>query len=347
MLWPERASNWRRQARPAQAAFARAAAAIAASERVVVGVSGEQFERARSILPHQVHVLEIESDDAWMRDVGPTFVINTSGDLRGVDWRFNAWGGLYADWRRDESVARRVLEYENCKRYEAPVVVEGGAFHVDGEGTLITTEQCLLGRNPKLSKLQLEEVLRDYVGARRVIWLPRGLPGDETHGHVDNLCCFVAPGEVLLTWCDDPAEPQYEISREAYERLLERSDARGRELRVHKLVHPRPQYRSADEALGITPSDGAMRREEGALLTASYVNFYIGNKIVAAPTFGLDSDDIALRQLQALFPTRQVVGIPSREILLGGGNIHCITQQIPVRGSSRRRDDPLAIRSGG
>ena len=335
MLWPERPDNWRLGAKPAQAAFAAVAAAIAGSEPVTMGVSAAQYDHARRMLPPSVRVVELSSNDAWMRDVGPTFVVNGRGGLRGVDWMFNAWGGLdggiYFPWDRDEAVAQKVIEVEGCDRYRAPFVLEGGSIHVDGQGTLITTEECLLNRNrnPHLTRGEIERHLQRYLGVEAVVWLGRGVHLDETDGHVDNLCAFVRPGEVVLTWTDDRRDPQYEISRDAWERLRQARDARGRAFKVHKLVQPGPLHMTQAEAEGIDAAEGSQPREAGARLAGSYVNFYIGNRRVVVPLLDPQRDAAALRKLKSLFPQREIVGVPGREILLGGGNVHCITQQVP------------------
>ena len=336
MLWPERPDNWRLGAKPAQQAFVTLASAIAGSEPVTMGVSAAQFANARRQLPPGVRVVELSSDDAWMRDVGPTFVVNDRGGLRGVDWHFNAWGGLdgglYFPWDRDDAVAHKVLEIERCDRYRAPFVLEGGAIHVDGQGTLITTEECLLNpnRNPGLSREQLDAQLKRYLGVDVVVWLGRGVHLDETDGHVDNLCAYVRPAEVVLTWTDDRNDPQYEISRDAFERLAEARDARGRRFKVHKLRQPGPLHMTAEESAGIDAAESSKPREAGGRLAASYVNFYIGTRRVVVPLLDPKRDGDALRTLRGLFPKREVVGVPGREILLGGGNVHCVTQQVPL-----------------
>ncbi len=335
MLWPERPDNWRENALPAQRAYAAVAAAIAKSELVTMGVSAGQFDSARRMLPKGVRVVEISSNDAWMRDVGPTFVVDRRGRVRGIDWMFNAWGGkaggVYADWELDDQVAAKVLEIESTPRYRAPFILEGGAIDVDGQGTLLTTEECLLdpNRNPALRRGQIESLLQRYLGVREIIWLSRGVFNDETDGHVDNLCCFVRPGEVVLTWCDDPEDPQYDISRAAFEVLSKARDSRGRRLKIHKLMQPGPLYMSAEEEAGIDPSHDCKRRRAGDRLAGSYVNFYIANRHVVMPLLDPRTDRAAKAALAKLFPRRKVVGVPSREILLGGGNIHCITQQQP------------------
>lgn len=337
MAWPERPDNWRDGARPAQAAYAEVAAAIAAAEPLTMAVSDGQFERARSLLPDSVRVVEISTDDAWMRDIGPTFVVDGGGRRRGVDWRFNAWGGreggLYFPWDRDDRAAAKLLEIEGDDRYRAPLVLEGGSVHVDGEGTVLTTEECLLNhnRNPELGREQIESRLRAYLGAERVVWLGRGVHGDETDGHVDNLACFARPGLALLTWSEDESDPQHEISLDARRRLEAASDARGRALEVVTLPSPGPLTIAPDEAEGVEPVEGTQPRRPGDRLAASYVNFYLANDRVVMPLLDERHDEAAAAILGGVFPEREVVGVPAREILLGGGNIHCITQQVPSR----------------
>lgn len=335
LLWPERPDNWRLGAKPAQAAFAAVAAAIARFESVTVGVSRAQFSNARLQLPVGVRVVELSSDDAWMRDVGPTFLVDARGRRRGVDWRFNAWGGLrgglYFPWDEDDRVAQKVLEIEGVDRYRAPFVLEGGAVHVDGEGTCITTEECLLNpnRNPELTREQIEAHLKGWLGAQVVIWLGKGVHTDETDGHVDNLCCFVRPGELCLTWTDDRRDPQYAISRDAFERLRDARDAQGREFRIHKLYQPGPLYMTKEEAAGVDHVEGTRPRAGGHRLAGSYVNLYIANRGVVVPLLDAQRDRAACAVLKRAFPEREIVGVPAREILLGGGSIHCITQQVP------------------
>jgi agmatine deiminase len=335
MLWPERPDNWRDGAKPAQAAYAAVAAAIAAAEPVTVGVSAAQFQNARARLPPEVRLLELTSNDAWVRDSGPTFLVDAKGRRRGVDWTFNAWGGLngglYFPWDRDDEVAQKVLEAEGVDRYRAPFVLEGGAIHVDGQGTCLTTEECLLNpnRNPHLSREEVEENLRRYLGVTQIIWLGQGVYLDETDGHIDELACFTSPGHVALTWTDDRSDPQYAISKDALERLKAARDARGRRLQVHKIHQPGPLFMTAAEAAGIDIRAGTRPRRAGDRLAASYINFYVANGCVVMPLYDKRRDAAALRTLKKLFPSRRVVGVETREIILGGGNIHCITQQVP------------------
>jgi agmatine deiminase len=335
MLWPQRTDNWRLGGKPAQKAFAAVAAAIARFEPVSVGVNPDQYSNARNILLPQIRLVEIANNDAWMRDCGPTFVINGQSEVRGVDWAFNAWGGqfngLYYPWDLDEAVAQKVLKIECLDRYKAPLVMEGGSLHVDGQGTCLTTEECLLspGRNPSLTKEEIEAYLKDYLNVNKVLWIPRGVYGDETNGHVDNLACFLRPGMIALTWTDKTSDPQFERSAEAYDFLRSVTDAHGRKLEVHKIYQPQPVTITSEEAEGVDIVPGTWQRKAGARMAASYINFYFCNGGAIVPTFGDARDSLALARLQSLLPDRQVVGIPAREILLGGGNIHCITQQQP------------------
>lgn len=342
MLWPERPDNWRLGGKPVQAAHVALAKAIARFEPVTVGVSAGQYDNARARLDvPNIRVVEISSDDAWMRDTGPTFVVDHGGEVRGVDWAFNAWGGflggLYAPWNRDEQVASKVLDMERCQRYHTHgFVLEGGSIHVDGEGTLITTEECLLNRNrnPHLDRGQIEQILADHLAVEKIIWLPDGLFNDETDGHVDNFCCYVRPGEVLLAWTDDVSDPNYPRCQAALQVLQNSVDAKGRALVVHKMPIPGPLYATQEECDGVDLVAGSQERHPSVRLAGSYVNFLIVNGGIIAPSFDDPLDGEAQALLQKLFPEHEVVMVPGRELLLGGGNIHCLTQQqpAPVRG---------------
>jgi agmatine deiminase len=338
MLWPERPDNWRLGAKPAQAAFVEVASAIAQFEPMTVGVSTAQYANAVNMLPAEVRVVEIANDDSWVRDCGPTFVKNdATGEIRGIDWEFNSWGGLvdglYFPWDKDDAVARKICEIERKLTYRTDgFVLEGGSIHTDGEGTLYATEECLLseGRNSHLTREEIEQVLSDNLSIDKVVWLKNGIYLDETNGHVDNICCVVRPGVVLLAWTDDKDDPQYEISAQNLEILQNSTDAKGRKIEVIKLPLPKPIAIAATEAEGVDSVEGTLPRCEGDRLAASYVNFYIANGGIVYPTFGDPADETAAQILQAAFPDRKLVPVYAREILLGGGNIHCITQQQPA-----------------
>lgn len=338
MVWPERPDNWRLGGKPAQAAFTAVAAAIARFEPVTVCASAAQYENAVARLAEysNIRVVEISTDDAWVRDTGPTFVVNDQGAVRGVDWAFNAWGGLngglYFPWLRDDQVAQKILQIEGCQRYRTEgFVLEGGSIHVDGEGTLITTEECLLNanRNPHLNREQIEALLAEHLAIDTVIWLPDGLYNDETDGHVDNFCCYVRPGEVLLAWTDDANDPNYPRCQAAMRVLENARDAQGRALTVHKIAIPGPLHATAEECAGVDWVAGSQPRDPSIRLAGSYVNFLIVNGGIIAPKFDDAKDAEAEATLKQIFPDHEVVMVPGREILLGGGNIHCITQQQP------------------
>ncbi|KAL4185589.1 hypothetical protein AMTRI_Chr10g6740 [Amborella trichopoda] len=346
MGWPERGDNWRNDAVHGQDAFVKVASAISRFEPVNVCASASQWSNARAKLPKNVRVLEMSMNDSWFRDIGPTFVMcdkqSSSGyqehRVAGIDWNFNGWGGAlngcYSDWSLDLLVAQKILGVERLPRFPHSIILEGGSIHVDGEGTCITTEECLLNpnRNPDLSKEQIENELKAYLGVRKVIWLPRGLYGDDdTNGHVDNMCCFVKPGVVVLAWTDDVRDPQYSRSVEAYTILTSSTDGCGRSLEVIKLHVPEPLFMTEEEEKGIKSLDGKPRTA-GTRLAASYVNFYIANGGIIAPSFGdRKYDDEAFHVLSSAFPNHEVIMIEgAREICLAGGNIHCITQQQPA-----------------
>ncbi|MBR4781695.1 MAG: agmatine deiminase [Lachnospiraceae bacterium] len=343
MIWPERPGSWPYGAKAARCAFKKIITAIAESEEVFVAASERSYENAVSELSHieNVHVFKAETDDAWARDIAPTFVKNDAGIVRAVNWSFNAWGGeyngLYPSWDKDDAFALLFAKKEGYKTYDAsPFVLEGGSIHSDGEGTVLVTEECLLspGRNPDLSREDIEEKLRQYLGAEKIIWLPNGIYNDETDGHVDNICAFIRPGEVVLGWTDDESDPQYALSFEDLKVLENETDAKGRKITVHKLPIPEKHvFIGEEDLLGYEFEEGEDEREVGERLAASYVNFYFSNNAVILPAFGgenADSDREAVKIMERLCPERKIVQIPARDILLGGGNIHCITQQIPM-----------------
>jgi agmatine deiminase len=347
VLFPERTDNWREGGLPAQEAVLQVASAISHFERVHLGVSPHNFERVRAIAPPEVQVTNLEYDDIWVRDIGPTFVVAEEPEkLRSIQWRFNAWGGLYYPFNKDLTVPREISSdafgMEMRDRYAAPIVLEGGAIHVDGQGTALLTEECVLNpnRNPGMTREQAEAVLRQYLGVHHFIWLGKGVFNDETSGHIDNLACFTGPGRVCLTWTDDKSDPQYAISLDAWERLNDARDARGRRLEVFKVPMPGPMYMTAEEARGLVPSESMKRRHAGDRLAASYVNFYMVNGGIVMPLLDPRTDQQAAEVLSRACPGRLIVGVPAREILLGGGGIHCITQQIPSFDITRTRPGP-------
>ena len=335
MLWPERQDNWRDGAKPAQEAYANVAKAISEFEPVTMCVSKEQYANCRSRLPGEIRVVEMASNDSWIRDCGPTFIKNEAGEIRAVDWTFNAWGGLtdglYFPWDADDAVAQKVCEIEGVDSYRTKgFVLEGGSFHVDGQGTVMTTEMCLLseGRNPSMSKEEIEKMLCEYLNCETVIWVTDGIDPEETNGHIDDVACFIRPGEAACIYTEDRENPFYEAAKKAYGQLCEAVDARGRKLQVHKLCLPKKPVLLAGSAT-IDQVEGTIPREDGDICIASYMNFLIVNGGVIVPQYGDVNDALALEQIQEMFPDRRVVGVQTKEVVYGGGNIHCITQQQP------------------
>lgn len=343
MIWPVRPGSWICEGRDAKKTFCEIANAIGADEKLFMLADKEHVKEAKQMLSkcgnyENMQILEIASDDAWARDVGPTFVRNREGEVQGISWTFNAWGGtydgLYAHWEKDDLVAKelcRQLDYPCVDA--APFVLEGGSVHTDGEGTIITTEACLLspGRNPSMTKEEIEQALCNYLGGEKVIWLPHGIYGDETNEHVDNVCAFVKPGTVVLAWTDDENDPQYAYSKESYGVLCNEKDAKGRTLEVIKLPIPRkPVCITKEECEGFVFEEGEDIRQTGERLAASYVNFYISNHSIILPQFGDENDGLAVQLMEHAFPDRKIVPVMARSVIVGGGNIHCITQQIPL-----------------
>ena len=316
MLWPERVDNWRDGARPVQQAFALLAAAIARFEPLTVGVSRRQAAFAREALLPQVKLVTLASDDAWMRDVGPTFLVNRRGALRGVDWRFNAWGDKFVPYDDDALAARRFADAAGDPVRSVDMVFEGGSITGDGEGTVVTTTQCLMhpNRNPTMTKTQIEAVLRAELGTERLLWLPHGLAlDDDTDGHVDNVAAFAAPGQLVLQGCDDTDEDDWlrlDIDRRV---AIGAIDARGRELDV--TVIPVLPFAEVD----------------GERVVVPYLNYYVGNGSVVVPTCGHPADDDMVAMIGDLYPGRDTFAVEvGATLAYGGGGIHCITQQIPA-----------------
>lgn len=350
IVWPQRPGSWSFGADAACEAFTSVIKAIAASEKVYVACAkkSKHWQRASEMLSGlaNVELMDIPTDDSWARDIGPTFVVRDGVEgleVRGINWRFNAWGGdvdgLYPDYEQDDAFAAAFAEAKGYTLYEAaPFVLEGGSIHVDGEGTAMVTASCLLsaGRNPELTQAQIEDKLKEYLNVDKVLWLPRGIYNDETNEHVDNVCAFIRPGEVVLAWTDNENDPQYALSKASLDYLEHEADAKGRKIVVHKLPIPDvPVCITEDEVAGFDFVEGEDMREAGERLAASYVNFYFSNDSVVLPAFGGEnaaSDARAAAILAALCPERKIVQISARAILTGGGNIHCITQQIPKGG---------------
>lgn len=320
MAWPCREALWGDELPAAWEAFAAVARAIAAFEPVTMMAPHGLVEEAARLCGPEVDVATPRHgdalagiDDSWMRDTGPSFLIDGKGGIAGCDWRFNGWGGRYASIDDDAALASRILVQLNIKCFSAPFVLEGGAIHVDGEGTVLVTESVLLNanRNSAMDKAAMERALAEWIGVRKVIWLPGGLVGDETDGHVDNVACFARPGVVLALKAAGADDPNVEILRANRQILAGQCDANGRRLEIIEIEQP------------------TLRNDADNPLAASYINFYLANGGVIAPRFGIPADGPAADALADAFPERQVVQVDANAIVRGGGGIHCITQQQP------------------
>lgn len=321
LAWPHCAEIWYGNHEAVLACFVALIRELAFTERVRLLVPGPDVERdaverlrRAEVQRSNVEFIPIPTNDFWMRDNGPIFLIDGRGGKAVVDWGFNGWGSKFGPSNLDDVVPLRISERGGWRCFQPDLVLEGGAVEVDGEGTILTTEQCLLNpnRNGAKSREDLEPFLRDYFGAAKVVWLGRGLSRDHTDGHVDNLARFVGPAHVLAVATQDSSHPDFEACRENLARLSASRDAKGRALRVVELPLPEPTRIAGEE------------------VSPSYANFIIGNRVVAAPIYGLATDQAALEILAAAFPDRRVVGLRADDILSGGGSLHCISQQEPT-----------------
>jgi agmatine deiminase len=322
MAWPSHGHLWQENLAPAQAEVAALAVAIAedGGEALDLLVQDDAAEaQARAALApvlnqaaDQVRFHRVPVGDIWLRDTAPIFVQGTEGP-QAACFGFNGWGGKYL-LPGDDQVARRVAALSGVPAVAFDWVLEGGSVEPDGEGTVLTTRQCLLNpnRNPGMSRTDLEAALREGLGAEKVLWLDEGLLNDHTDGHIDTLARFAAPGVVVCMRVEDPADPNAGVLDRLAADLAAMTDARGRRLEVVRI-----------------PSPGVVRNADGELMPASFVNFYIGNRTVVVPTYGTPYDEAAVAALAPLFPEHRVVGRSARAILSGGGAFHCITQQQP------------------
>lgn len=331
MIWPDRNKLWRNEAKQAQRAYVDVAQAIVQDEPVSMLVKPGNVEQATQALPDAVNIEPVPVNDAWARDTAPMFV-QKEEEIRAVDWGFNAYGGLYDDYEDDRNLSKLVSQNNEIDVYESNMILEGGSVTINENGVVLTTEECLLSddRNPNLTKQEIEGKLKEYMGARKVIWLPNGIVNDETSGHVDNLATFADNNVVLLHWTDDQSDPQHKRSKEALTVLQKAKTSSGEAFNVIKLPQPGPLYANKNEA------EAPEGPEAGERLAASYVNFTLTNESVIAPSFNVKQDEVAHAKLNRAFPDRSIKTVPAREIVLGGGGIHCITREKPATKSDEQ-----------
>jgi agmatine deiminase len=324
LSWPHNEATWPGRFEPVPGIFAAMVRELTRGEDVHINVTGPDMEEnVRTLLaqeradPGRVRFHHNPTNDAWCRDHGPIFLersVDGRSEQAIVDWDYNAWGGKYPPYDLDDVVPTRIGKELGLRVFHPGIVLEGGSIDVNGRGTLLTTEACLLNpnRNPALTRAQIEQYLRDYLGVRRILWLGDGIVGDDTDGHVDDLTRFVDSTTVVTVVEDDPADENYEPLQENLQRLRSMKDQDGAGLRVELLPMPRPLF------------------HDGQRLPASYANFYVANGLVLLPGYDPARDGQARATLEHLFPDRRVVVIDCTDLVWGLGAFHCVTQQWPA-----------------
>ncbi len=328
IAWPHETTDWLEKFAPIDWVYTEIVRALGDSERVEILVHDEKvLRRAEHCLEQtkvnsgQYRLHLVPNNRSWLRDSAPTAVRTSTGELEWVRWKFRAWA-KYDNYNFDEVVSKQISHLSNipfvdAERPDKPgaLTLEGGAIDVDGEGTLLTTEECLLSReqerNKELTRSGYEEAFKTYLGIKKVIWLGKGCVGDDTHGHIDDIARFVAPGKVVLAYEANPKDENHASSADNLNRLKATTDAEGRKLQITLLPMPRPIWFGEER------------------LPASYANFYIANTSVLVPTFNDENDRVVLNTLQELFPQKKVVGIHALDLVMGQGTLHCLTQQQP------------------
>jgi agmatine deiminase len=332
LAWPHCRADWPGKFSAIPLVYAEIVRRLHAAERINILVNDESARRGASAVLkragidlRQIRFHHVPTDRVWMRDSGPIFLLNARGEKAFLDWRFNAWA-KYDDWHNDDAIPSRLAASLGYRSWQPQwndrrVVLEGGSIDVNGEGLLLTTEECLLSsvqeRNPGFTRSDYERVFADYMGVKKVLWLNRGIAGDDTHGHVDDLARFVNPRTVVTVVEHNPADDNYRPLQENLERLGGMADMHGKRLEIVPLPMPEPLYFA------------------GQRLPASYANFYIANSLVLVPTFNDPHDRVALGTLAGLFPDRKVVGIHAVDLVWGLGTLHCMTQQEPAAYAER------------
>lgn len=318
LAWPHNPDTWPGRLDQAIRQYTRFVEILADCEPVHILAGGRDvMQSARHHVGHlaNVQLHDIPTNDAWIRDFGPTFLVNDhEGSTALVDWQYNAWGRKYPPFDRDNAVPAHIAKWTGYRRFSAPIVLEGGAIEGNGHGLVLTTETCLMNpnRNPDLGRLEIERILRDFVALNRITWLAAGIQGDDTDGHIDQLVRFVDATTVVVALEEDPEDDNYVALQANFQRL----GALARELETTPNLVPLPMPRP--------------RYHQGQRLPASYANFYFANNAVLVPQFDDPADRVASSILRQLCPGREVIGVPASELVLGLGSLHCLTQQQPV-----------------
>jgi agmatine deiminase len=324
LTWPKDPETWPDRVTQVEEIYLQMIAALTPHEIVNLLVDDDETEqkvrgRCNEAAASRIHCHHIQTVDSWIRDYGPNFLIHADGERAFNDWIFNAWGNKYEVLKKDDTVPQRLEPFLKMKRFSPGIVMEGGSIEVNGARCVLTTEQCLLNpnRNPDLSREEIEQYLKDYLGVTKVLWLGEGIVGDDTDGHIDDIARFAAPDVIVCAVEEDPADANYEILQDNLKRLRSMTDATGKPFEIVTLPMPGTVGGSSTETRDLER------------LPASYANFYIANSVVLAPIFGHANDERAVDALQRLFPTRQVVPINCEPLVWGMGTIHCVTQQQP------------------
>ncbi len=324
LAWPSAAHLWLENLKPAQDEFVQFCTALAdleangqaRGERMKVLVpsmkDGAEAEARLKGLPVTIELMPF--GDIWLRDTSCLFFTNAAGERAYARTAFNGWGGKYV-LPHDDDLALRIGQASGMKGFETSWVLEGGSVELDGEGTCLTSRQCLLNpnRNPGKSEAEIEQFLKDWLGCDKILWLNDGLLNDHTDGHIDTMARYVAPGVIAVMDSNDKEDPNFDVMKEMIRDLETMTDAKGRKIKVMKV-----------------PSPGAILNEDEDVMPASYLNFYIGNTTVVVPTYGSPNDQAAVKAVQACFPDRRAVGVSALSILSGGGAFHCMSQNVPV-----------------
>jgi agmatine deiminase len=331
-MWPTRPDNWRCNGYFGQRDMLNLASLIARFEPVKLAVPSEAIAAVNGQIAPNVQLVPMDFDDIWVRDTGPTVMVAPDSPSIALDWRFNSWGGLFADAAADDAVAGKIASYEHLATLQAPIVLEGGAILSDGQGTLILTEESILAanRNPGLTRAEANKIFSEYFNIQNVIWVPAGLADDEAGGHIDNICAFASSELLLVSSTTDRSHPSFERLEVALDILKQAQSASGKHFIIQQIPLPPATRITETEAAGFDTPKGTISRKCGDPLAPSHTNFYIANGAVLVPTFDCETDATAVSIVSNAFPNRQVIPCPSREFLLGGGAIHCLTKEIPA-----------------
>ena len=326
LTWPKDPLTWPDRVPLVEDIFLQMMAALAPYETVNLLIDDAETEqkvrsRCKFAGSENIRFHQICTVDSWIRDYGPNFLINSKGGVAYNDWIFNAWGNKYEELKQDDSIPARLESVLGLPRFVPGIVMEGGSIEVNGAGVVMTTDQCLLNpnRNRELTRSEIEEYLREFLGVQKVLWLGEGIVGDDTDGHIDDIARFVSGTTIVCALEEDPADANYKLLQENLTRLRRATDINGRAFDVVTLPMP-----------GVVGASGDTSPRQLDRLPASYANFYIANNVVLVPIFGHANDKRALEIMQSLFPDRRAVGINCEPLVWGMGTIHCVTQQQPV-----------------